>query len=148
MPAVSTTVRSTKKEGLAFFGENGTLVLTRAGWEVIPCRCRKRGTHGSCPLQKRRRQRLVQPCRKFPELHQKPRIAQSRYRYRCTCSQDVAPANISCRLQRKCVGTMPTACLSVIMRQQHYQRLTIAPHGNYPNCKGKNIISRKTLNIF
>ena len=25
-----------KNEGLAFFGENGTLVLTRAGWEVIP----------------------------------------------------------------------------------------------------------------
>ncbi len=25
-----------KKEGVAFFGENGTLVLTRAGWEVLP----------------------------------------------------------------------------------------------------------------
>ncbi|MDR1200594.1 MAG: Gfo/Idh/MocA family oxidoreductase [Tannerellaceae bacterium] len=25
-----------KKEGLAFYGENGTMVLTRAGWEVIP----------------------------------------------------------------------------------------------------------------
>lgn len=25
-----------KKEGLAFYGENGTLVLTRAGWEVLP----------------------------------------------------------------------------------------------------------------
>ncbi|MDL2255724.1 Gfo/Idh/MocA family oxidoreductase [Parabacteroides sp. OttesenSCG-928-K15] len=25
-----------KREGLAFYGENGTLVLTRAGWEVIP----------------------------------------------------------------------------------------------------------------
>ncbi|MDR2498922.1 MAG: Gfo/Idh/MocA family oxidoreductase [Tannerellaceae bacterium] len=25
-----------KKEGLAFYGENGTLLLTRAGWEVIP----------------------------------------------------------------------------------------------------------------
>ncbi|MDR2563906.1 MAG: Gfo/Idh/MocA family oxidoreductase [Prevotellaceae bacterium] len=25
-----------KKEGLAFFGENGTLLLTRAGWEVRP----------------------------------------------------------------------------------------------------------------
>jgi len=25
-----------RKEGLAFFGENGTLVLDRAGWEVIP----------------------------------------------------------------------------------------------------------------
>ena len=25
-----------KKEGLAFYGENGTMVLTRAGWEVLP----------------------------------------------------------------------------------------------------------------
>jgi hypothetical protein len=25
-----------KREGVAFFGENGTLVLTRSGWEVIP----------------------------------------------------------------------------------------------------------------
>jgi predicted dehydrogenase len=25
-----------KKEGLAFYGENGTLILTRAGWEVQP----------------------------------------------------------------------------------------------------------------
>ncbi|MDR1918161.1 MAG: Gfo/Idh/MocA family oxidoreductase [Tannerellaceae bacterium] len=25
-----------KKEGLAFYGENGTLLLTRAGWEVFP----------------------------------------------------------------------------------------------------------------
>jgi len=25
-----------RKEGLAFFGENGTLILDRAGWEVIP----------------------------------------------------------------------------------------------------------------
>ncbi|MDH6359097.1 Gfo/Idh/MocA family oxidoreductase [Parabacteroides sp. PF5-9] len=25
-----------KKEGLAFFGEKGTMILTRAGWEVIP----------------------------------------------------------------------------------------------------------------
>ena len=25
-----------KKEGLAFFGETGTLILTRSGWEVIP----------------------------------------------------------------------------------------------------------------
>ena len=25
-----------KKEGLAFYGENGTMILTRAGWEVIP----------------------------------------------------------------------------------------------------------------
>jgi len=27
-----------KKEGLAFYGENGTMLLTRAGWEVIPVR--------------------------------------------------------------------------------------------------------------
>jgi predicted dehydrogenase len=25
-----------KKEGLAFYGENGTMLLTRAGWEVFP----------------------------------------------------------------------------------------------------------------
>ncbi|MDR1096566.1 MAG: Gfo/Idh/MocA family oxidoreductase [Tannerella sp.] len=25
-----------RREGLAFFGENGTLILTRAGWEVLP----------------------------------------------------------------------------------------------------------------
>ena len=25
-----------RKEGLAFYGENGTMVLDRAGWEVIP----------------------------------------------------------------------------------------------------------------
>ena len=75
----------------------GLLSVKTAHWyspapvgEVIPVVAGKEARMEAVPF-KREKAKAVQPCRKFPELHQKPRIAQSRYRYRCTCSQDVAP---------------------------------------------------------
>ena len=41
-----------KKEGLAFFGENGTLVLTRAGWEVLPVIAGKEARMEAVPFKK------------------------------------------------------------------------------------------------
>jgi len=41
-----------RKEGLAFFGENGTLVLDRAGWEVIPEVSNKIARMDAVPLKK------------------------------------------------------------------------------------------------
>lgn len=41
-----------KKEGLAFFGENGTLVLTRAGWEVLPVMVGKEARMEAVPFKK------------------------------------------------------------------------------------------------
>ena len=41
-----------RKEGLAFFGENGTLVLDRAGWEVIPEISNKIARMDAVPLKK------------------------------------------------------------------------------------------------
>lgn len=41
-----------KKEGLAFYGENGTLVLTRAGWEVIPVVSNKTPRMEAVPFKK------------------------------------------------------------------------------------------------
>lgn len=41
-----------KKEGLAFYGENGTLVLTRAGWEVIPVVADKKARMEAVPFKK------------------------------------------------------------------------------------------------
>lgn len=41
-----------RKEGLAFFGENGTLVLDRAGWEVIPVVAGKEARMEAVPFKK------------------------------------------------------------------------------------------------
>ncbi|MEA4810546.1 Gfo/Idh/MocA family protein [Macellibacteroides fermentans] len=41
-----------KKEGLAFYGENGTMVLTRAGWEVIPVVSNNKARMEAVPFKK------------------------------------------------------------------------------------------------
>ena len=41
-----------KKEGLAFYGENGTMVLTRAGWEVIPVVSNSKARMEAVPFKK------------------------------------------------------------------------------------------------
>ncbi len=41
-----------KKEGLAFYGENGTMVLTRAGWEVIPVVSNDKARMEAVPFKK------------------------------------------------------------------------------------------------
>lgn len=41
-----------RKEGLAFFGENGTLILDRAGWEVLPVIAGKEARMETVPFKK------------------------------------------------------------------------------------------------
>ncbi len=146
-PAVSTTVRSTKKKvwpssvktahwySPAPVGKSSlSLPEKKHAWKLSP--------------SKGRRQRPDNHVGNFLSCIKSRELPKADIAIGARVAKMSHLANVSCRLQRKCVGTMPTACLSVIMRQQHYQRLTIAPRGNYPNCKRKNIISRKTLNIF
>jgi len=72
-----------REHGLAFIGENGTLVLDRNGWEVIPevdsaprmeavPTADKVGDRGGSGC---RRRRAFCPCGKLPRLHDNPQTA-------------------------------------------------------------------------
>ena len=58
-----------RKEGLAFYGENGTMVLDMSGWEVIPVVSNNVARMEAVPFKKGEGKGLYNHVGKHVELH-------------------------------------------------------------------------------
>ena len=90
-----------KKEGLAFFGENGTLVLTRAGWEVIPVVAGKEARMEVVPFKKGEGKGLYNHVGNFLSCIKSRELSKADIAIGARVAKMSHLANISCRLQRE-----------------------------------------------
>ena len=90
-----------KKEGLAFFGENGTLVLTRAGWEVIPVVAGKEARMDAVPFKKGEGKGLYNHVGNFLSCIKSRELPKADIAIGARVAKMSHLANISCRLQRE-----------------------------------------------
>ncbi|WP_288206249.1 Gfo/Idh/MocA family oxidoreductase [uncultured Parabacteroides sp.] len=90
-----------KKEGLAFFGENGTLVLTRAGWEVLPVVVDKTPRMEAVPFKKGEGKGLYNHVGNFLECIKSRDLPNADIAIGARVAKMSHLANISCRLQRE-----------------------------------------------
>lgn len=90
-----------KKEGLAFFGENGTLVLTRAGWEVIPVVAGKEARMEAVPFKKGEGKGLYNHVGNFLSCIKSRELPHADIAIGARVAKMSHLANISCRLQRE-----------------------------------------------
>ena len=101
MTAVSTTVRSTKKKVWREVGENGTLVLTRAGWEVIPVVAGKEARMEAVPFKKGEGKGLYNHVGNFLSCIKSRELPKADIAIGARVAKMSHLANISCRLQRE-----------------------------------------------
>ena len=90
-----------KKEGLAFFGENGTLVLTRAGWEVLPVIAGKEARMEAVPFKKGEGKGLYNHVGNFLSCIKSRELPNADIAIGARVAKMSHLANISCRLQRE-----------------------------------------------
>ncbi|UVQ48608.1 Gfo/Idh/MocA family oxidoreductase [Parabacteroides faecis] len=90
-----------KKEGLAFFGENGTLVLTRAGWEVLPVIAGKEARMEAVPFKKGEGKGLHNHVGNFLSCIKSRELPHADIAIGARVAKMSHLANISCRLQRE-----------------------------------------------
>ena len=90
-----------KKEGLAFFGENGTLVLTRAGWEVLPVMVGKEARMEAIPFKKGEGKGLYNHVGNFLSCIKSRELPNADIAIGARVAKMSHLANISCRLQRE-----------------------------------------------
>ena len=90
-----------KKEGLAFFGENGTLVLTRAGWEVLPVIAGKEARMEAVPFKKGEGKGLYNHVGNFLSCIKSRELPHVDIAIGARVAKMSHLANISCRLQRE-----------------------------------------------
>ncbi len=90
-----------KKEGLAFYGENGTLLLTRAGWEVIPVVADKVPRMEAVPFKKGEGKGLYNHVGNFLACIKNRRLPNGDIEIGARVAKMSHLANISCRLQRE-----------------------------------------------
>ncbi len=90
-----------KKEGLAFFGENGTLVLTRAGWEVLPVMVGKEARMEAIPFKKGEGKGLYNHVGNFLSCIKSRELSNADIAIGARVAKMSHLANISCRLQRE-----------------------------------------------
>ena len=90
-----------KKEGLAFFGENGTLVLTRAGWEVLPVMVGKEARMEAVPFKKGEGKGLYNHVGNFLSCIKSRELPNADIAIGARVAKMSHLANISCRLQRE-----------------------------------------------
>lgn len=90
-----------KKEGLAFFGENGTLVLTRAGWEVLPVIAGKEARMETVPFKKGEGKGLYNHVGNFLSCIKSRELPHADIAIGARVAKMSHLANISCRLQRE-----------------------------------------------
>lgn len=90
-----------KKEGLAFFGENGTLVLTRAGWEVLPVVVDKTPRMEAVPFKKGEGKGLYNHVGNFLGCIKSRELPNADIAIGARVAKMSHLANISCRLQRE-----------------------------------------------
>ncbi|MDR2969009.1 MAG: Gfo/Idh/MocA family oxidoreductase [Tannerellaceae bacterium] len=90
-----------KKEGLAFYGENGTMVLTRAGWEVIPVVAGKEARMEAVPFRKGEGKGLYNHVGNFLSCMKSRELPAADIAIGARVANMSHLANISCRLQRE-----------------------------------------------
>lgn len=90
-----------KKEGLAFYGENGTLVLTRAGWEVIPVVADKVPRMEAVAFKKGEGKGLYNHVGNFLSCIKSRELPAGDIAIGARVAKMSHLANISCRLQRE-----------------------------------------------
>ena len=90
-----------KKEGLAFYGENGTLVLTRAGWEVIPVVADKTPRMEAVRFKKGKGNGLYNHVGNFLSCIKSRELPAGDIAIGARVAKMSHLANISCRLQRE-----------------------------------------------
>lgn len=90
-----------KKEGLAFFGENGTLVLTRAGWEVLSVMVGKEARMEAIPFKKGEGKGLYNHVGNFLSCIKSRELPNADIAIGARVAKMSHLANISCRLQRE-----------------------------------------------
>lgn len=90
-----------KKEGLAFFGENGTLVLTRAGWEVLPVIAGKEARMEAVAFKKGEGKGLYNHVGNFLSCIKSRELPHADIAIGARVAKMSHLANISCRLQRE-----------------------------------------------
>lgn len=90
-----------KKEGLGFFGENGTLVLTRAGWEVLPVIAGKEARMEAVPFKKGEGKGLYNHVGNFLSCIKSRELPHADIAIGARVAKMSHLANISCRLQRE-----------------------------------------------
>ena len=90
-----------KKEGLAFFGEKGTLVLTRTGWEVLPVIVNKEARMEAVTFKKGEGKGLYNHVGNFLECIKSRELPNADIAIGARVAKMSHLANISCRLQRE-----------------------------------------------
>ena len=90
-----------KKEGLAFYGENGTLVLTRAGWEVLPVIVNKTPRMEAVPFKKGEGKGLYNHVGNFLSCIKSRKLPNCDIEIGARVAKMSHLANISCRVQRE-----------------------------------------------
>jgi predicted dehydrogenase len=90
-----------KKEGLAFYGENGTLILTRAGWEVLPVIANNTPRMEAVPFKKGEGRGLSNHIGNFLNCIKSRELPAGDIAIGARVAKMSHLANISCRLQRE-----------------------------------------------
>lgn len=90
-----------KKEGLAFYGEKGTLVLTRAGWEVIPVVVGKEARMEAVPFKKGEGKGLYNHVGNFLSCIKSRELPAGDIEIGARVAKMSHFANIACRLKRE-----------------------------------------------
>jgi predicted dehydrogenase len=90
-----------KKEGLAFYGENGTMVLTRAGWEVTPVIADTKPRMEAVPFKKGEGKGLYNHVGNFLTCIKDRKLPAGDIEIGARVAKMSHLANISCRLGRE-----------------------------------------------
>ena len=90
-----------RKEGLAFFGELGTLVLDRAGWEVIPVVAGKEARMEAIPFKKGEGKGLYNHVGNFLNCIKSRELPAADVAIGARVAKMSHLANISCRVGRE-----------------------------------------------
>jgi predicted dehydrogenase len=90
-----------KKEGLAFYGENGTMLLTRAGWEVFPVIAGNTPRMEAVPFKKGEGKGLYNHVGNFLGCIRSRELPSADIAIGARVAKMSHLANISCRVQRE-----------------------------------------------
>mgnify|MGYP001541141716 FL=1 len=90
-----------RKEGLAFYGENGTMVLDRAGWEVIPVVSNNVARMEAVPFKKGEGKGLYNHVGNMLSCIKSRELPTADVAIGARVSKMAHLANISCRVQRE-----------------------------------------------
>ena len=93
-----------RKEGLAFFGEKGTMVLDRAGWEVLPEVANDTPRMEAVPFKKGEGKGLYNHVGNFLSCIKSRELPHADVAIGARVAKMAHLANISCRVQREVCG--------------------------------------------